>query len=66
MQLKRLLPVAIGILLPLAFLVNKFGISWGLSAENKETTEGLLTGLGLGCLVWFGFVLWKGRQSDQA
>lgn len=62
--MKKLLSIALTILLGLAGLVNQFGLQWGLSPENKETTEGLLTGMGLGLLTWLGFVLWKKEQPS--
>ena len=64
--MKKLLSIALTILLGLAGLVNQFGLQWGLSPENKETTEGLLTGMGLGLLTWLGFVLWKKEQPSAA
>ena len=62
---KRWLGTALTIFLILAGLVNQFGLQWGLSPENKETTEGLLTGMGLGLLTWLGFVLWKSDKAEQ-
>ena len=65
MKLRSLLSIAVPLLFAVAFLVHKYGISWGISPEHKETTEGLLTGLGLGCLMWWGFVFWKGNKGAQ-
>jgi len=63
--MKKLLTLGLTVVFGLAALVNKFGLQWGLSSKNKETTEGLLTGIGLGFLAWLGFVLWKGDKTEQ-
>ncbi len=58
--------IAAPTVLALAGLVNQFSLQWGLSPENKETTEGLLTGMGIGLLAWLGFIIWKGDKQDAA
>lgn len=61
--MKKLLLIVTPVILVLAGLVYQFGTQLGLSPENKETTEGLLTGTGVGFLAWLGFVLWKGEKE---
>lgn len=63
--MKKLLLIVGPTFLVLAGLVNRFGLQWGLSSENKETTEGLLTGMGIGFLAWLGFTLWKGEKPTS-
>ncbi|MEM6771205.1 MAG: hypothetical protein AAF597_11530 [Bacteroidota bacterium] len=59
MTKKRMLPFAAVTMFFLAWAVGVYGSQWGLTTANEETTKGLLTGIGLGLLVWFGFALWK-------
>ena len=65
MKLKNVLHVAVALLFFSGSLVNQFGYDRGVADEHIQTTEGLLTGLGLGALAWLGFLMWRGERKEE-
>lgn len=65
MSFTKLLPLIFSITLILGTLVGKHGKKWGVSEQNVETTEGLLFGLSIGLMGWFGYHLWKGDAKNK-
>lgn len=62
MKLRTILSIALALVFISWVVVEKFGLSWGLSPENHETVQGILAGMGIGFLAWLGYVLWKGED----
>lgn len=63
MRLRNILSVTLAAALAGWILIANFGLSWGISAMNVETTQGLLAGLTLGLLAWLGFSLWQEKSK---
>jgi len=63
MKLRTILSVALTLVFISWAVVDRLGISWGLSPENYETVQGILLGMALGLLGWLGYVIWRGEEK---